>query len=80
MNLLKKIRKLEPELGFKSMVDPTKDLLLKGVYPIMFASNVFHNSNLIQKCIQKLLIFYTFLNKMRVVKNIRRKDDRMNSL
>ena len=49
----------------------------------MFASNVFHNSHLIKKCLQnqqKLLILYTFLNQMGVVKNIRRKDDRMNSL
>ena len=47
------------------------------------ASNVFHNSHLIQKCIQNqrlLLILYTLLNQMRVVKNIRRKDDRMNSI
>ena len=56
---------------------------LKGGYPIIFVSNVFHNAHLIQKCIQnqqQLLILYTFLNQMRVVKNIRRKDDRMNSL
>ena len=56
---------------------------LKGGYPIIFASNVFHNSHLIQKCIQnqqQLLILYTFLNQMRVVKNIRRKDDRITSL
>ena len=42
-------------------------------YPIIFASNVFHNSHLIQKCIQnqqQLLILYTLLNQMRVVKNI----------
>ena len=57
--------------------------VLKGVYPIIFSSNVFHNSQLFQKCIhnqQQLLILYTFLNQMRVVKNIRRKDDGMNSL
>ena len=56
---------------------------LKGGYPIIFASNVFHNSHLIQKCIQNqqlLLILYTLLNQMRVMKNIRHKDDRMNSL
>ena len=56
---------------------------LKGGYPIIFASNVFDNSHLIQKCIQnqqQLLILYTFLNQMRVVKNIRHKDDRMKSL
>ena len=56
---------------------------LKGGYPIIFALNVFRNSHLIQKCIQNqqlLLILYTLLNQMRVVKNIRRKDDRMNSL
>ena len=56
---------------------------LKGSYPIIFVSNVFHNSHLIQKCIQiqqLLLILYTLLNQMRVVKNIRKKDDRMNSL
>ena len=49
----------------------------------MFASNVFHNFHLIQNCIhnqQQLLILYTLLNQMRVAKNIRRKDDRMNSL
>ena len=56
---------------------------LKGGYPIIFALNIFHSSHLIQKCIQNqqlLLILYTFLNQMRVVKNIRRKYDRMNSL
>ena len=40
---------------------------LKGGYPIIFASNVFHNSHLIQKCIQnqqQLLILYTFPNQM----------------
>ena len=58
-------------------------ILLKGGYPIIFALNVFHNSHLIQKCIQnqqQLLILYTFLNQMRVVKNISRKDDRITSL
>ena len=30
--------------------------------------------------LSELLILYTLLNQMRVVKNIRRKDDRMNSL
>ena len=57
--------------------------ILKGGYPIIFASNVFHNSHLIQKCIQnqqQLMILYTFLKQMRVVKNIRRKVDRINSL
>ena len=57
--------------------------LLKGGYPIIFASNVFHKSHLIQKCIQnqqQLLILYTLLKQMRVEKSIRRKDDRMNSL
>ena len=49
---------------------------VKGGYPIIFASNVFHNSHLIQKCIQNQQL----LNQMRVVKNIGRKDDRMNSL
>ena len=47
------------------------------------ASNVFHNSHLIQKCIQNqqlLLILYTLLNQMRVGKNIRQKDDRITSL
>ena len=56
---------------------------LKGGYPIIFATNVFHNSHLIQKCIQnqqQLLIFYTLPKQMRVVKNIRRKDDRITSL
>ena len=45
--------------------------VLKGGYPIIFASNVFPNSHLIQKCIQnqqQLLIVYTFLNQMRVGK------------
>ena len=59
------------------------DGLLKGGYPIIVASNVFSNSHLIQKCIQnqqQLLILYTFLNRMRVGKNIRHKDNRMNSL
>ena len=40
-------------------------------------------SQLIQKCIQnqqQLLFLYTLLNQMRVVKNIRRKDDRITSL
>ena len=66
---------------------PIKDRIIKigvkGGYPIIFASNVFHNSHLIQKCIQnqqQLLILYTLLNQMRVVKNIRRKDDRITSL
>ena len=57
-----------------------QNYILKGDYPIIFASNVFHNSHLIQKCIQNqqlLLILYTLL---RFVKNIRHKDDRMNSL
>ena len=39
---------------------------LKGGYPITFVS--------------KLLILYTFLNEIRVGKNIRHKDDRMTSL
>ena len=59
------------------------NVVLKGGYSIIFASNVFHNSHLIQNCIQNqqlLLILYTCLNQMRVVKNIRRKDHRMNSL
>ena len=56
---------------------------LKGGYPIIFESNIFHNSHLIQNCIQnqqQLLNLYTFLNQIRVVKNIRHKDDMMNSL
>ena len=56
---------------------------IKWVHPIIFSSNVFHNSHLIQKCIQNqqlLLILYTLLNQMRVGKNIRRKDDRITSL
>ena len=59
------------------------NLPLKWVHPIIFASIVFHNSHLIQKCIQNqqlLLILYTLLNQMRVVKNIRHKDDRITSL
>ena len=58
-------------------------MILNRGYPIIFASNVFHNPHLIQKCIlnqQQLLVLYTLLNQMRVVKNFRRKDDRMNSL
>ena len=58
-------------------------LELKGGYPIIFASNVFHNSHLIPKCIQnqqQLLILYILLNQMRVVKNIRHKDDRITTL
>ena len=57
--------------------------MIKGGYSIIFASNVFHKSHLIQKCIQNqqlLLILYTLLNQMRLVKNIRHKDDRTNSL
>ena len=45
--------------------------------------NVFHNSHLIQKCIQnkqQLLILYTLPNLMRVVKNILRKDDMITSI
>ena len=60
-----------------------RDFELKGVNPIIFVLNIFPNSHLIQKCIQNqqlLLILYTLLNQMRVVKNIRHKDDRMNSL
>ena len=56
---------------------------LKGGYPIIFALNVFHDSHLIQKCIQNqqlLLTLYTLLNQMRFVKNIRRNDDRITSL
>ena len=48
---------------------------LKWVHPIIFSSNVFHNSHLIQL----LLILYTLLKQMRVVKNIRRKHDRITS-
>ena len=58
-------------------------VLLKWVHPIIFLSNVFHISHLIYKCIQnqqQLLILYTLLNQMRVMKNIRRKDDRITSL
>ena len=50
-----------------------KIFFLKGSYPIVFVSNVFHNFHLIQKCIQnqqQLLILYTLLNQMRFVKNI----------
>ena len=55
--------------------------VLKWVHPIIFVSNVFHNSHLIQKCIQnQLLILYTLLNQMRVVKNIQCKDDSITSL
>ena len=56
---------------------------LKGGYPIIFPLNLFLNSYMIQKCIQNqqlFLILYTFLNQMRVGKNIRRKDDRINLL
>ena len=58
-------------------------MLLKRGYPIIFASNIFPNSHLIQKRIQNqqlLLILCTLLNQMRDVKNIRRKDDRVISL
>ena len=75
-NLSKELSQLQ-----KSMKGLYLIMVLKGGYPIIFASNVFHNSHLIQKCIQnQQLILYTLLNQMRVVKNIRRKDDRMNSL
>ena len=60
-----------------------KSRVLRGGYPIIFASNVFHNFHLIQKCIQnqqQLLKLYTFLNQMRVEKNIQRKDDTISSL
>ena len=77
------IRAKDSEIrNLKSEMNAKKEEL-KGGYPIIFASNVFHNSHLIQKCIQNqqlLLILYTLLNQMRVVKNIRRKDDRINSL
>ena len=66
-----------------TIVNEVSILELKGGYPIIFASNVFHNSHFIQKCIQhqqQLLILYTFLNQMRVLKNIRCKDDRVTSL
>ena len=46
-------------------------MILNRGYPIIFALNVFHNPHLIQKCIlnqQQLLIWYTLLNQMRVVK------------
>ena len=77
-HFLKKIEK-KSQAEFK----PTTSWLLKGGYPIIFVLNVFHNSHLIQKCIQnqqQLIILCTFLKQMRVVKNIRRKDDRINSL
>ena len=48
-------------------------MILNRGYPIIFALNVFHNPHLIQKCIlnqQQLLVLYTLLNQMRVVKNI----------
>ena len=62
------------------LVNPTG---LKWGHPIIFVSNIFLNSHLIQKCIQnqqQLLILYTFLNQLRYGKNIRHKDDRITSL
>ena len=63
------------KVGFKAVEG------LKGVHPIIFLSNIFPNSHLIQKRIrnQQLLILYTFLNQIRIGKNIQHKDDRMNS-
>ena len=59
-------------------------IALKGVHPIMFVLNIFPNLHLIQKCIYNQQLFwnsmYTFLNQMRIGKNIRHKDDRMKSL
>ena len=43
----------------------TASFQLKWGYPIIFASNVFHNSHLIQKCIQnQQLLWKTFDAKM----------------
>ena len=57
------------------LVEIGAKIFLKWVHPIIFLSNVFHTSYLIQK--QQLLILYTLLNQMRDVKNIRRKDDNL---
>ena len=80
---LKVLSRAKNRKHVKSLLKDKNFLSLKGGYPIIFALNVFHNSHLIQKCIQNqqlLLILYTLLNQMRVVKNIQHKDDRMNSL
>ena len=61
----------------------TKEYQFKGRLSYYHCIEFFYNSHLIQKCIQNqglLLILYTLLNQMRVLKNIRHKDDRMNSL
>ena len=58
--------------------------IVKGVHPTVFVLNIFPNLHLIQKCIYNQQLFwnsmYTFLNQMRIGKNIRHKDDRMKSL
>ena len=59
-------------------------IYIKGVHPTVFVLNIFPNLHLIQKCIYNQQLFwnsmYTFLNQMRIGKNIRHKDDRMKSL
>ena len=59
-------------------------IYIKGVHPIFFVLNIFPNLHLIQKCIYNQQLFwnsmYTFLNQMRIGKNIRHKDDRIKSL
>ena len=75
--------RMKPGNGWLPRMIPTKKALLKWLHHIIFVSNVFHNSHLIQKCIQnqqQLLILYTLHNQMRVGKNIRRKDGRITSL
>ena len=65
-----------------------KKKLLKGVHPIIFVLNIFPNLHLIQKYIHNQQLFWnscwlcicTFLNQMRIGKNIGHKDDRMKSL
>ena len=47
---------------------------LKWLHYIIFVSNIFPNSHLIQKCIHNQQLF------MKIGKNIQHKDDRMNSL
>ena len=49
--------------------------VIKWLNPIIFVSNIFPNSHL-----KQLLIMYTFLNHMKIGKNIQHKDDRMNSV
>ena len=40
-----------------------KAMSIQGGYPIIFVLNVFHNSHLIQKCIQNQQLTYFLKNK-----------------